>query len=75
MGFWNHRVVRRTEDDEELLSLHEAHYADGADPAGRPDTITLHPVAPYAEDIDGLRQVLDRMRAALDKPVLDYDDF
>jgi hypothetical protein len=68
---WNHRVIRHIEPDgEEYLAVHEVHYDDDV-----PVSVTVNPVGPGATDLDGLRRTLERMTAALDKPVLDYSDF
>jgi hypothetical protein len=75
MGYWNHRVVRRTYDrgkssQEVLYSIHEAYYGIDGDinPA-----ITVEPVAPCGESVEVLREDLRWMLRALDKPVLDYE--
>lgn len=70
---WNHRVVRReypeaVEDERVSYQIHEAHYEDG-----RCVAITVEPIAAYGADLDELRWVLERMLAALDKPILDYE--
>jgi len=72
---WNHRVVRRTwrkgeVDEEKEYAIHEAYY-------GRDDdggiSITADHKAPYGETVEELRETLQRMLRALDRPVLDYD--
>lgn len=75
---WNHRVVRRDFGGGEVhYSIHEVYYDE---PNGPPRSCTMEPVAPYAESVEkndedqGLRWVLERMLAALDKPVLDWDE-
>lgn len=75
---WNHRVVRRvynpgTDEEEVEHAIHEAHYEVKGKSSG-PCSITTEPVRVYSsEGVAGLRQVLERMLAALDKPVLDYE--
>lgn len=67
MSHWNHRVVRKLG----YLGVHECFY-------GRsrkiPEGVTEHPVRVYGETIEDLRQTLEWMLEALDRPVLDYED-
>ena len=65
---WNYRVVK----DGEFYSIHEAYYNKGNDKAR---SITETSVLPVGEDVKELRWILERMLEALDKPVLDYEDF
>ena len=70
---WNHRVVRRVFPNGEVsYAIHEAHYKTKGATAG-PCSLTLDPVAPTAESIEGLRWCLKKMLEALDNPVLDYE--
>jgi hypothetical protein len=79
---WNYRVMRHVDLDSEgtaheTLSIHEVYYKDDL----VPDVLvqsgdvgyTENPVAPVAEDLEGLRVVLTQMLKALDKPALDYN--
>lgn len=62
---WNHRVVRLTHDGETQYGIHEVYY-------GPPGTgWTAEPVAPVAESVEELREVLARMTAALDAEAID----
>ena len=68
---WNHRVVKRTypaPSNETFYQIHEAYYGVENKPA-----ITEEPDYPLGESIEELREDLQRMLRALDKPVLDYD--
>jgi len=84
---WNYRVVSRAipetsdgaQEQAVEYAIHEAYYEQ---PDGEtPRTITLEPVnvSTYLNDAecpkDALRLVLERMLDALEKPVLDFDDF
>ena len=70
---WNHRVVRRVFPNGEVsYAILEAHYKQKGATAG-PCSLTLDPIAPSAEDIEGLRWVLQKMLEALSKPILDYE--
>lgn len=63
---WNHRVMRSTRDGETWYGIHEVYYEQG-------DVTlwTLDPVEVASESLDGLRDTLNHMLAALDKPTLD----
>jgi CBS-domain-containing membrane protein len=68
---WNNRVVRRTYPHEVVYAIHEVHYTDYV-----PHSVTVDPVPVAGESVDQLRNTLERMLRALDKPVLDYhEDF
>jgi hypothetical protein len=72
MTHWNHRVVRRTfeDDDEVRYGIYEAYYDDN----GLIWAITEKPVNVDADDIDGLRKQLEWMQKALEHPILDYNN-
>lgn len=73
--WWNHRVVRHPNG---TLMIHEAYYTapPNTDPAlAVPHSITERGVEVVGEDIDGLRETLQRMLRCLDKPVLDSSNF
>ena len=75
MSHWNHRVVRReypeSADPEEqvLLGIHETYYDVGDGPL---PMFTEEPIRVMETSVEALRETLQRMLAALDKPVLDY---
>ena len=71
MSHWNHRVFRREwEDGTVLYGLHEVYYNDDGSIHG----YTTEPVELQEETVEELREVLTRMQAALDAPVLVYDE-
>lgn len=67
---WNHRVIKRTfpdsADPSTYFGIHEVFYA----PEGM--SCTTEPVDVFSDSVEGLRETLERMLRALDKPVLDY---
>lgn len=71
---WNHRVVRREYPDAALVEdrvqygIHEAYYHNDVC-----DAITQEPVAVTSSAPDGLLETLERMRRALQLPILDYE--
>jgi hypothetical protein len=82
MSHWNYRVVRTRDIDSRgsiRYGIHEVFYGDDL------DLVTVETMAPEAYDegfeedfdpIEELRQTLEWMLLALDKPILDYhDDF
>lgn len=80
---WNYRVMRHssknenTEEAEVWLGIHEVYYRDDDVDDLTVDVnetgYTVEPVRVTADDVDGLRWVLQKMSEALDKPVLNYD--
>lgn len=72
MMTWNHRVIKRKDGDKEYFGIHEVHY----DENGKPGACTENAISiDYYESLADVLWVLDRMREALDKPVLNYEDF
>jgi len=70
---WNHRVIRKPQDDEDApytFEIHEVFYDDD----GYPDGYTENAVAPFGESISELKQDLEWFMRALDKPVLEDVD-
>ena len=70
---WNHRVVRRsyTHADgyvEDTYQIHEAYY--DVEPKL---LLTISGVSAIGNTVQELREDLERMLKALDKPVLDYE--
>jgi len=77
--FWNHRVIRHKAQLSESetgysLALHEAHY-ESKKSKTKPRTITTDPVGVWGRNKEELRKVLKQMLKALDKPILNHDDF
>jgi len=68
---WNHRVVNCPSENggEDLLTFKEVYYDD----EDRPDSYS----EPFmcADDIDGLIELIERLRKAADRPVLHENEF
>ena len=66
---WNYRIVKLTTDDEDLFMLREVYYDSkgGLVAYCEPSTIS--------ESEGGMIEVLKMMQAALDKPVINAEDF
>ena len=84
MSHWNYRVIAtQIQNSVELgrhdvrFAIHEVHYDDNELPVG----FTENPIDPIAfiselsDPIKSIRWQLDAMKLALEKPVLDYDNF
>jgi hypothetical protein len=67
---WNYRVVRVADsDDRESYRIHYVYYQDG-----KVTTVSEVPASPTAEDVLDLKEDIQRMLEAFDKPVLNYDE-
>jgi hypothetical protein len=73
MENWNYRVLEFTDDNgEHYYQIHEVYY----DNEGHPNSYTENPAIVFSPDgIDGLISVLDKMKDALEKPIMDKIDF
>jgi hypothetical protein len=73
-GTWNYRIVRRPWGDgstgEKFFAIHEAFYSDDKE---KPERFTAEPAVVTGDTPEELADVLDKMREALTKPVLEYD--
>ncbi len=70
---WNHRVIRRTHPQwkRPYFAVHEVFY----DEDDVPYLVTQEPVDVGGESLDEVRQSLEMMAAALEKPVIDMSYF
>lgn len=64
--FWNYRVMKRAARDENEFFITEVYYQDDGSVIGWTEGKEA-----WGEDLDSLRQTLEWMTSALDKPVLD----
>ena len=77
MSSWNYRVVRKnvymgkTIAPEVQFGIHETYY-NGKD---EPTAITTDHMSPYGGTLDELKSDLEKMVVALEKPVLNWEDF
>lgn len=67
---WNYRVVHRIINNEDIYAIHEAYYDDN-----KKTSITEEPVHPQGESLDELKRDCEHYLQALERPVLEYDDF
>lgn len=68
---WNHRVIKKTVDGEEMFTIHEVYYDD----QGNPESVTKNPVPAFGNNVEELSHNLIHMLSALTKPILDYTMF
>lgn len=67
---WNYRLLARLDGDDILLQMHEVHY----DKHGKPNGYAKNAVGVIGEDVDVVRDVLNKMLKATTKPILWYGD-
>lgn len=78
---WNYRVLRHkhlpvgTVSIDYTYEIHEVYFDEGQEAAPYRGSCTKDAVTVGGESLSELRGVLERMIEALDKPVLDYDEF
>ena len=67
---WNHRVMKMKDEEDDYYQIHEVFY----DKEGNVESYTKNGVTVGGNNIEEVRWVLQEMLAALDKPVLDYEE-
>jgi hypothetical protein len=72
---WGYRVIRKTYPFpdgtiEEQFGIHEVYYSDG-----KPSSCTMNPTEVVAESVEGLKEDLEVRLTALEKPILNWEDF
>ena len=68
---WDYRLVKSTQGDLVLYSIHEVYYDDH----GTPKSITELPVSVIEQSKDDIMTTLRHMERALTMPTLNYEDF
>ena len=69
---WNHRVIRRKYPGGGVLwGIHEVYYDDD----GKPRSCTENPIRIQEYSVSDLKKTMKRIRRALKKPALKYEDF
>jgi hypothetical protein len=75
MTTWNYRVVHRRHLgrnptlDEDVFAIHEVYY----DEAGKVTAVSMEPSPVFANSMTGLSWVIDKLREAYEKDVLEWD--
>jgi len=68
---WNYRLIKRNvTEDKNNLTMHEVYYRKG-----KPSTYTEKPVSPFGESITEIKEDLEKMLLAINKPILKDTDF
>ena len=70
---WNYRAIKKycEEEKEYVYGIHEVYF----DKDGAYKGATEKPVRMQGESIDSLKWMQERIAEALEKPVLEWDDF
>ena len=72
MSYWNYRVIARKYDDNYVeFGIYETYY----DEDDKPHSISSDEMSPHGETLAELTDDLYKMKQALEKPVLQYEDF
>lgn len=73
---WNYRVIEFVDPDgEPWRAIHEVHYDDAGKPSSYSEDAAIVMSSDGKGDVKELGWVLDRMREALEKPVMVERDF
>lgn len=71
---WNYRVIRKPYDYKDLVfeeyNVHEVFYDDN----GNIESWTTEPISPYGDTLEELKNTLEKMLEALEKPILQEDE-
>ena len=67
---WNHRLMKMKDGEDDFYQIHEVFY----DKEGNVESYTKNGVTVGGKNIGEVKWVLLEMLAALDKPVLDYEE-
>ena len=67
---WNHRLMKMKDGEDDFYQIHEVHY----DKDGEVKGYTKNGATVGGNNIEEVKWVLREMLAALDKPVLDYEE-
>lgn len=75
MTHWNYRLLARTVSNEIEFGIYEVYYEND-----EPVSCSTNPIYPstYGSDenfLDSIKWELNAMKLAVEKPILDYDDF
>lgn len=77
MSYWNYRVLAKKVGNEIEYGLYEVYYDDEDNPTSC-STNSCNPLCYSSEGnepIESLNWILEVMKKALEKPIIDYDNF
>jgi hypothetical protein len=69
MSGWNHRVVDMSSTEEPCLGFREVYYDQAGTPAAHGEPFMV------GDSLEELQELVSRLRAALDLPILRENDF
>ena len=79
VSHWNYRVLAKTlkNVNDVHFGIYEVHYDENDEPIGFEENPTdIVTFTSYGKDpVESLKWYLDMMKLALEKPILDYDNF
>lgn len=67
---WNYRIIARDYKGDVDYGVYEVFYSNG-----EPDGHIENPIQPTFESIEGLNWFREKLKEALEKPVLSYANF
>lgn len=67
---WNYRVMAQMDGEDVYLSIHEVYY----DENNIPNSYTANPITIGGGSIDSLAWSIDKIKIALEKPILWYGE-
>lgn len=68
---WNYRIIKTTIGGEDSYGIHEVYY----DENGKPKMYSEDPIPAHGETLTELREDMDRLLQAFEKPIISSDDF
>jgi hypothetical protein len=68
---WNYRVLRHDTEFGDVYAIHTVYYDDGEPTACSVERV----ICGYYDDLRNIEGDLEKLQEALEKPVLNYDDF
>ena len=74
--FWNHRVMKQIHDNEESFGIVEVYYQLQDGVTDDPEILgwTADYISPWGEDPEVLKEILQWMLEAFEKPILDEEE-
>jgi 23S rRNA A2030 N6-methylase RlmJ len=74
LSHWNYRVLEReTESGGNVQAIYEVYYDENGDPVGHTQKPATAQIDTEFESREDLKEILQAMKQAADKPVLTYD--
>lgn len=68
---WNYRILYHNHPEEPYLAIHEVYYDENETPR----SCSENPQQILGETLEELKFDLDKMKLALEKPIIEYESF